>query len=108
MYTGILRPILTRTDILHFFSGLVLDIITEISKEVENNTIGRVNTYEKQYVPRRNGGVGGSYTGGGGVGLRDAADPIFFVPPVLHFLSSLLSDQPYESMTGPIGQRVLT
>jgi hypothetical protein len=59
---------LTRTDILHFFSGLRLDIITEISKEVEDNTIGRVNSYEKQYVPRRNGDVGGSHGGGGGVG----------------------------------------
>jgi hypothetical protein len=66
--TGIRRPLLTFTDILQFFSGLGLDIITEISKEVENNTIGRVNAYEKQYVPRRNGGVGGSYPGGGGVG----------------------------------------
>ncbi len=43
-------------------------IITEISKEVENNTIARVNAYAKQYVPRRNGGAGGSYGGGGGVG----------------------------------------
>ena len=39
-------------------------IITEISKEVENNnhSIGRLNAYVKQYVPRRNGG--GSYGGG--------------------------------------------
>ncbi len=43
-------------------------IITEISKEVENNTIARVNVYTKQYVPRRNGDTGGSYGGGGGVG----------------------------------------
>ena len=43
---------------------------------------------------------------GAGV-LSGVADPIFYVPPVLHFLSSLLSDLPYESMTGPIGQRVL-
>jgi hypothetical protein len=74
VHTGILRPLSTRTDILHFFSGIGLDIITEISKEVENNTIGRVNTYEKQYVPRRNGDVGGSYGGGGGVG-RSRLDP---------------------------------
>ncbi len=32
-------------------------IITEISKEVEKNTITRVNSYSKQYVSRRNGGV---------------------------------------------------
>jgi hypothetical protein len=31
----ILRPLLTLTDILQFFSGLGLDILTEISKEVE-------------------------------------------------------------------------
>ena len=43
-------------------------IITEISKEVENNTIARVNVYTKQYVSRRNGGSGGSYGGGGGTG----------------------------------------
>ena len=43
-------------------------IIAEISKEVENNTIARVNAYAKQYVPRRNGGAGGSYGGGGGAG----------------------------------------
>ncbi len=41
-------------------------IITEISKEVENNTVGRVNEYSNQYVPRRNGDTGGSYGGGGG------------------------------------------
>ncbi len=29
------------------------DIITEISKEVENNVIARLNVYAKQYVPRR-------------------------------------------------------
>jgi hypothetical protein len=27
-------------------------IITEISKEVENNNIGRLNAYSRQYVPR--------------------------------------------------------
>jgi hypothetical protein len=27
-------------------------IITEISKEVENNTVARLNAYAKQYVPR--------------------------------------------------------
>jgi hypothetical protein len=40
-------------------------IITEISKEVENNTIARLKTYAKQYVPRRNGAAGGSYGRGG-------------------------------------------
>jgi hypothetical protein len=43
-------------------------IITEISKEVEKNTISRVYMYAKRYVPRRNGGVGGSYVGGSGDG----------------------------------------
>jgi hypothetical protein len=57
-----------------FFEWACTEIITEISKEVENNTVGRVNTYEKQHVPRRNGGVGGSYGGGGGVG-RSRLDP---------------------------------
>jgi hypothetical protein len=47
-------------------------IITEISKEVKNNSIARINAYARQYVPRSvrggesearagNGGVGGSY-----------------------------------------------
>ena len=47
-------------------------IITEISKEVENNSISRLNTYARQYVTRSvrggesttragNGGPGGSY-----------------------------------------------
>ena len=40
-------------------------IITEISKEVENNNIGRVNAYPRQYVPRRNVASGGSNAGGG-------------------------------------------
>jgi hypothetical protein len=35
-------------------------IITEISKEVENNTIGRVNVYARKYVTRRNVASGGS------------------------------------------------
>ncbi len=39
--------------------------ITEISKEVENNAIVRLNAYSKQYVPRRTGTSGGSSTGGG-------------------------------------------
>ena len=39
-------------------------IITEMSKEVENNNIVRLNVYEKQYVSRRNVTVGGSYGGG--------------------------------------------
>ena len=43
-------------------------IITEISKEVENNDIARLNVYAKQYVPRRNGASGGSYGGGGSCG----------------------------------------
>ena len=39
-------------------------IITEISKEVENNNnIARLNVYEKEYVRPRNGAVGGSYGG---------------------------------------------
>ncbi len=40
-------------------------IITEISKEVENNNIARVNAYARQYVPRRNVAAGGSNVGGG-------------------------------------------
>ena len=47
-------------------------IITEISKEVENNSIARINAYTRQYVSRNvrggesearagNGDVGGSY-----------------------------------------------
>ena len=43
-------------------------IITEISKEVENNTIARLNAYAKQYVPRRDGASGGSSAGGGSSG----------------------------------------
>ena len=43
-------------------------IITEMSKEVENNNIVRLNTYLKQYVSRRNVAVGGSYGGGGSCG----------------------------------------
>jgi hypothetical protein len=43
-------------------------IITEISKEVENNTIARVNAYARQYVPRRNVAAGGSNDGGGSSG----------------------------------------
>ncbi len=43
-------------------------IITEISKEVENNAIGRLNVYVKQYVPRRTGTSGGSSGGGGSSG----------------------------------------
>ncbi len=39
-------------------------IITEISKEVENNAIARLNAYAKQYVPRRTGADGGSSGGG--------------------------------------------
>ena len=40
-------------------------IITEISKEVENNNMARVNAYARQYVPRRNVASGGSNAGGG-------------------------------------------
>jgi len=43
-------------------------IITEISKEVENNTISRLNAYAKQYVPRRPVAAGGSSAGGGSSG----------------------------------------
>ena len=43
-------------------------IITEISKEVENNTIARLNAYAKQYVPRRTDAAGGSSAGGGSSG----------------------------------------
>jgi hypothetical protein len=40
----------------------------EISKEVENNVISRLNEYAKQYVPRRTGAAGGSSVGGGSSG----------------------------------------
>ena len=43
-------------------------IITEISKEVENNAIARLNAYAKQYVPRRTGAAGGSSGGGASSG----------------------------------------
>ena len=43
-------------------------IITETSKEVQNNTIVRLNVYAKQYVPRRTGAAGGSSVGGGSSG----------------------------------------
>ena len=56
-------------------------IVTEISKEDENNNITRLNAYSKYYVPRRprvgevgrsagpgDGGVGGSHSGGGSSG----------------------------------------
>ena len=43
-------------------------IITEISKEVENNPIARVNAYARQYVPRRNVAAGASNVGGGSSG----------------------------------------
>ena len=42
--------------------------MTEISKEVENNTISRLNMYGNQYVSRRNGAVRGSYGGVGSCG----------------------------------------
>jgi hypothetical protein len=47
-------------------------IITEISKEVENNaqrTTLRVNEYSREYVSRRNVTTGGSNAGGGSSGL---------------------------------------
>ena len=43
-------------------------IITEMSKERENNTITRVNAYARQYVPRRNVAAGGSNVRGGSSG----------------------------------------
>jgi hypothetical protein len=43
-------------------------IITEISKEVENNDVARLNAFARQYVPRRNGAAGGSYGGAGSCG----------------------------------------
>jgi hypothetical protein len=54
-------------------------MITEIAKEVENNNIGRLNAYSRQYVPRgrgvgkagtraADGGARGSYSGGGSTG----------------------------------------
>ena len=43
-------------------------IITEISKEVENNAIARLNAYAKQCVPRRPVVAGGSSGGGGSIG----------------------------------------
>ena len=46
-------------------------IITEISKEVENNSIARINAYARQYVSRSvRGGESGSEVrvGNGGVG----------------------------------------
>ena len=43
-------------------------IVTEISKEVENNAIARLNAYAKQYVPRRTGAAGGSSGGGASSG----------------------------------------
>ena len=49
-------------------SSDVEEIITEISKEVENNTISRVNAYARQYVSRRNVAAGGSNAGGGSSG----------------------------------------
>ena len=49
-------------------SSDVEEIITEISKEVENNTIARVNAYARQYVSRRNVAAGESNAGGGSSG----------------------------------------
>jgi hypothetical protein len=43
-------------------------IITDISQEVENNTITRVNAYARQYVSRQNVAAGGSNAGGGSSG----------------------------------------
>ena len=42
--------------------------ITEISREVENNNIARLHAYAKQYVSRRNGAAGESFSGGGSSG----------------------------------------
>ena len=44
-------------------------IITEISKEVENNSIARINMYARQYVSRSvRGGESGTRAGNDGVG----------------------------------------
>jgi hypothetical protein len=44
-------------------------IITEISKEVENNSIARINVYTRQYVTRSvGGGESEARAGNGGVG----------------------------------------
>ena len=40
--------------------------------------------------------------------MRGAGDPIFFLIVFFTFTFSLTHDQPYESMTGSIGQRLLT
>jgi hypothetical protein len=52
----------------HQEMGDYLIIVTEISNEVENNTITRLHAYTKQYVPRRTGAAGGSSGGGGSSG----------------------------------------
>jgi hypothetical protein len=52
-------------------------IIAEISKELENNTIARVNAYARQYVPRRNVAAGGSNVGGGSSGLFESCRCVF-------------------------------
>ena len=44
-------------------------IIVEISKEVESNSIARLNAYARQYVPRSvRGGEPGTRAGNGGAG----------------------------------------
>ena len=67
-------------------------IVTEISKEDENNNITRLNAYSKYYVHRRprvgevgrsagpgDGGVGGSHSGGGSSGRFDAVREYTFI-----------------------------
>ncbi len=139
-------------------------IITEISKEVENNSIARLNAYARQYVSRSvHGGEPTTRAGNGGTGdhiqevvVLDVLDPVCvytFIcveikknietvalgmfqkvtrtlmtqtrlfcywegvfegrrrPDFFSSYSSSLSVlyyQLYESMTGPIGQRVMT
>ncbi len=62
----------------------VITMITEISREVENNNIGRLNAYSRQHVPRGLGvgkagtraadeGASGSYSG---VVALDVLDPV--------------------------------
>jgi homoserine dehydrogenase len=43
-------------------------IIAEISKEVENNSIPRINAYARQYVRSVRGGESARRTGNGGPG----------------------------------------
>ena len=58
--TQTLSPLLCMLDLQEYGVTKKWAIITEISKEVENNTIARVNVYARQYVSRRNVASGGS------------------------------------------------